>query len=155
MEKLQHSWYMHHHFLEPALKNLFDSITTGSRKHSSQSSTASKMLKDVQGEFLREWQSLTDGSDTQIPPKMLGNVIICKVHVKCTNNQLKVNIEDTRDWEGFLRNSSENSIKVILIQSKSLHVIEAKLKVYREFQHEIDSGNFVLLHVLDDYEEVA
>lgn len=42
-----------------------------------------------------------------------------------------------------------------MIQSKSLHVIEAKLKVYREFQHEIDSGNFVLLHVLDDYEEVA
>lgn len=101
MEKLEHSWYMHHHFLEPALKNLFDSITTGSRKHSSQSSTASKMLKDVQGEFLSEWQSLTDGSDTQIPPKMLGNVIICKVHVKCTNNQLKVNIEVNYSSFGF------------------------------------------------------
>lgn len=63
--------------------------------------------------------------------------------------------KNTHDWKGFLQTNSENIIKVILIQSKSLHVIEAKLRVYREFQQEIDSGNIVLQHVLEDYEEVA
>lgn len=34
-------------------------------------------------------------------------------------------------------------------------MIEAKLRVYREFQQEIDRDNIVLQHVLEDYEEVA
>lgn len=63
--------------------------------------------------------------------------------------------KNTDDWKGFLRTNSENTIKVILIQSKSLRVIEAKLRVYKEFQQEIDSDNIVLQHVLEDYEEVA
>lgn len=91
MEKIEHLWY--HDFLEPVLKDLFDSITKGSEEHTSQSSTASKLLKDVNDNFRSEWQRLTDGSDTQTHLKMPGNVIISKVRVKRINNQLKVNIE--------------------------------------------------------------
>lgn len=92
MEKVDHLWY--HDFLEPVLKDLFDSITKGSKEHSSESlRIASKLLKDVHDNFISEWQRLTDGSGTQIRLKMTGNVIICKVHVKRINNQLKVNIE--------------------------------------------------------------
>lgn len=44
---------------------------------------------------------------------------------------------------------------MILIYSKSLRVIEAKLRVYREYQNIIDPGNIYLHHVYEDMEELA
>lgn len=44
---------------------------------------------------------------------------------------------------------------MILIYSKSLRVIEAKLRVYREYQNIIDPGNIYLHHVYEDLEELA
>lgn len=41
------------------------------------------------------------------------------------------------------------------IESRSLHVIAAKLRVYREFKDCIDAGNIFLQHVLEDYDEIA
>lgn len=42
-----------------------------------------------------------------------------------------------------------------MIHSKSLRVIEAKLKVYREYKTDIDSSNIYLQHVYDDFGEVS
>lgn len=42
-----------------------------------------------------------------------------------------------------------------MIHSKSLRVIEAKLKVYREYKSDIDSSNIFLHHVYDDFGEVS
>lgn len=42
-----------------------------------------------------------------------------------------------------------------MIHSKSLRVIEAKLKVYKEYKTVIDSGKIFLQHVYDDYEEIS
>lgn len=42
-----------------------------------------------------------------------------------------------------------------MIHSKSLRVIEAKLKVYREYKTDIDSSNIFLQHVYDDFGEVS
>lgn len=42
-----------------------------------------------------------------------------------------------------------------MIHSKSLRVIEAKLKVYKEYQAVIDSSNIFLQHVDDDFDEIA
>lgn len=36
-----------------------------------------------------------------------------------------------------------------------MHVIETKLRVYREFKNFIDSGNIFLQHIYEDFEEVA
>lgn len=42
-----------------------------------------------------------------------------------------------------------------MIHSKSLRVIEAKLRVYREYKTVIDSGKIFLQHVYDDFEEIS
>lgn len=42
-----------------------------------------------------------------------------------------------------------------MINSKSLRVIEAKLKVYREYKTDIDTSNIFLQHVYDDFGEVS
>lgn len=41
------------------------------------------------------------------------------------------------------------------IESRSLHVIPAKLRVYRDFKDGIDTGDIFLHHVLEDYDEIA
>lgn len=42
-----------------------------------------------------------------------------------------------------------------MIHSKSLRVIEAKLRVYREYKTVIDSGKILLHHIYDDFEEIS
>lgn len=42
-----------------------------------------------------------------------------------------------------------------MIHSKSLRVIEAKLRVYREYKTVIDSGKILLHHVYEDFEEIS
>lgn len=63
--------------------------------------------------------------------------------------------KDSDDWERFLQDNREDQVRVILIHSKSLRVIEAKLKVYREYKTVIDSGKIFLQHVYDDFEEIS
>lgn len=63
--------------------------------------------------------------------------------------------KDSDDWKRFLQDNRENQVRVILIHSKSLRVIEAKLEVYREYKTVIDSGKIFLQHVYDDYEEIS
>lgn len=63
--------------------------------------------------------------------------------------------KDSDDWERFLQDNKENQVRVILIHSKSLRVIEAKLRVYREYKSVIDSGKIFLHHVYDDFEEIS
>lgn len=46
-------------------------------------------------------------------------------------------------------------MRVILIQSKCMPIIEAKLEVYKRFKSHIDSENIFLLHKFEEYDEVA
>lgn len=72
------------------------------------------------------------------------------------NKNVHVSIfKDSYVWERFLQAKQKDQVKVILIHSKSLRVIEAKLKVYREYKTDIDSSNIFLNHVYDDFGEVS
>lgn len=55
----------------------------------------------------------------------------------------------------FLRINKDNIIRLILINSRYLRVIEAKHSVYREFQSDIASEKIYLQHVIEDYDEIA
>lgn len=51
--------------------------------------------------------------------------------------------------------NEENITRVILIRSESIHVVEAKLAVYRKYKHLINKRKLILHHVYEDYDEVA
>lgn len=55
----------------------------------------------------------------------------------------------------FFHLNEDNIVKVILIKSESLSIIEAKLIVYRKFKHFINNRKVLLQHVLEDFDEVA
>lgn len=75
---------------------------------------------------------------------------------KLKNKNIYVSIfKNSDDWERFLQANQKDRVKVILIHSKSVRVIEAKLKVYREYESVIDSSNIFLQHVYDDFEKVS
>lgn len=59
------------------------------------------------------------------------------------------------DWKKILQVNHNDHVRLILVQSKYMRVIEAKLKVYNEYKVEIESGNILLHHVFDDYDEIA
>lgn len=59
------------------------------------------------------------------------------------------------DWKKILQVNHNDHVRLILVQSKYLRVIEAKLKVYNEYKDEIESENLLLQHVFDDYDEIA
>lgn len=84
-----------------------------------------------------------------------GKIYFAEVMVTCEKNQLIVKPKDSNDWEKFLQDNQEHQVKVILIHSKSVRVIEAKLNVYKEYKTVIDSGKIYLQHVYDDFEEIS
>lgn len=72
------------------------------------------------------------------------------------NKNIHVSIlKSSDDWERFLQANQKDRVKVILIRSKSVRVIEAKLKVYREYNTVIESSNIFLQHEYDDFEKVS
>lgn len=50
---------------------------------------------------------------------------------------------------------NEDVVKVILIHSKSLNVIEAKEIVYNEYKHRFHSEKFYVQHASEDYDEIS
>lgn len=64
-------------------------------------------------------------------------------------------LKNSNDWERFLQADQRDPVKVILVHSKSMRVIEAKLKVYRKYKTVIDSSNLFLQHVYDDVEKIS
>lgn len=83
-----------------------------------------------------------------------------KIKKKVSKTNLNKNIyvsifKNADDWERFLQANQKDQVKVILIHSKSVRVIEAKLKVYREYKSVIDAKNIFLQHVYDDFEKVV
>lgn len=64
-------------------------------------------------------------------------------------------LKNSNDWERFLQANQKVPVKVILIHSKSVRVLEAKLKIYREYKTAIDSSNILLQHEYDDIEEIS
>lgn len=59
------------------------------------------------------------------------------------------------DWKKILQVNHNDHVRLFLVQSKYMRVIEAKLKVYNEYKVQIESGNILLQHVFDDYDEIA
>lgn len=49
----------------------------------------------------------------------------------------------------------DNPIKVILITSKSLPIVEAKLTVYKKYKHVINKKNIFLQHEHEEFDDVA
>lgn len=69
--------------------------------------------------------------------------------------KLSLFFKDPYEWNRFLQANQADKVRVILIHSKSVRVIEAKLKVYKEYQAVIDSSNIFLQHVHDDFDEIT
>lgn len=64
--------------------------------------------------------------------------------------------KDVGSWYTFKYGKQNEAVKLLLISSKSLRVIETKLRVYIEFRFDIDSQKILLQHEHDeDYDEIA
>lgn len=59
-------------------------------------------------------------------------------------------MKDSAQKEHFFKFDSSDTPRVIWVYSKSLHVIDAKLSVYKKYEHDMESKNILLHH---DYEE--
>lgn len=57
--------------------------------------------------------------------------------------------------EDFFDFGKENIPRVILIRSKCISVVEAKLEVYRKYKLNINKGDIFLQHEYEEYDEVA
>lgn len=114
-------------------------------------------LRDVlhEVELLSKEVILNNTIETTANSNEHGKVYVAEVTVTSEKNELNVNIKDSYGWKRFLQAKQKDQVKVILIHSKSLRVIEAKLKVYREYKTDIDSSNIFLQHVYDDFGEVS
>lgn len=55
----------------------------------------------------------------------------------------------------FLKSDLKNTTKVLWVHSESIHVIEAKLRVCKEYEQFIGSNNILLHHTLDEYDEIC
>lgn len=64
-------------------------------------------------------------------------------------------MKDPSKWEEFLQANQHNEVRIILVKSDSLPIVEAKLKVYKAFKSHIDSENIFLHHVFEEYDEIA
>lgn len=80
---------------------------------------------------------------------------VAEVTVTCEKSELNVKQKNSDDWERFLQANQKDRVKVILIHSKSVRVIEAKLKVYKKYNTVIESSNLFLQHEYDDFENVS
>lgn len=55
--------------------------------------------------------------------------------------------------ENFFK-ASDNRLKVIWIESKSVHVVESKLRVYEEFKDLIDLNKILIHHASENHEDL-
>lgn len=55
----------------------------------------------------------------------------------------------------FFDFEKNNSPRAILIRSKCIPVVEAKLEIYRRYKHCINKGTIFLQHEYEDFDEVA
>lgn len=59
-------------------------------------------------------------------------------------------------WEcDFFEFRKENIVRVILIKSDFIGVIDVKLEVYRNYRFFIDLGMIVLYYIYDEYDEIV
>lgn len=56
--------------------------------------------------------------------------------------------------EKFFSASDENLVKVVWIESKSVHVVESKLRVYEEFKDLIDLKKILIHHALENHQNL-
>lgn len=55
----------------------------------------------------------------------------------------------------FFNVNEDYLTRVILIKSKSLPVVDAKLVVYKKYKHVINRRNIILLHEYEEFDDVA
>lgn len=55
----------------------------------------------------------------------------------------------------FFNSDLENITRVLWVHSESVHVIEAKLRVCKEYEQFISSNNILIHHTLDEYENIS
>lgn len=58
-------------------------------------------------------------------------------------------------FQEFFDFEKNNSLRVILIRSKCIPVVEAKLEVYRRYRNFISKGKIFLQHEYEDFDELA
>lgn len=63
--------------------------------------------------------------------------------------------QDPKKWEEFLQANKHDEVRIILIKSDSLSIVEAKFEVYKALKDRINSENMFLHHVLEEYDEIA
>lgn len=63
--------------------------------------------------------------------------------------------KDVGSWYTFKYGKQNEAVKLLLISSKSLRVIETKLRVYREFRFDIDSQKILLQHEHDEIAKIS
>lgn len=64
-------------------------------------------------------------------------------------------MQESIEWQNFLQANKKDEVRIILIKSECMSVIEAKLSVYKKFKPYIDSENIFLLHEFEEYDEIA
>lgn len=55
----------------------------------------------------------------------------------------------------FFNSDLENITRVLWVHSESVHVIEAKLRVCKEYEQFISSNNILIHHTLDEYDNIC
>lgn len=80
----------------------------------------------------------------------------CAIYIIYFGNYLNISFfQDYNEWTNFLQRDNKDEIRIILIHSRSLPSIQAKLVVYKTYQSKIKSENIYLHHDYDDYDEIS
>lgn len=122
-------------------------------------SFAHKLVKQSLHDFLNGIKSLSLGVELtrnineKIEDTKPGTVCVYETDIFENKGGI---IQYKNSWErDFFESRKENIVRVILIKSDSIGVIDAKLEAYRNYRPFIDSGMIVLHHVYDEYDEIA
>lgn len=145
----------------PELKVLFDSVEKALHVPDDPESFAkSLMLASHSEETVSQIKLLSERLDFKIMENVSGEedpgtICVFDVDVFFEKDHLQVVKRDPVRWIKTTHQKNENILKVILVHSKSLRVIETKLRVYREYEGLFRSKMLHIQHEYDDFDEIA
>lgn len=76
------------------------------------------------------------------------------VQVICRHGTLKLNGKDAANKESFFHSTSGNLVKVICICRKSVHVVDAKLSIFMNYEYYLKEQTSYIQHALENSEYV-
>nr|XP_034310800.1 uncharacterized protein LOC105335643 isoform X1 [Crassostrea gigas] len=149
--------------ISPDLKDLFQSVESAFcvPEDTEQLSFAANLLKSVDSEKIAsEIKLLSDRLEFLDCSKVFGNEdpgTVCALDVDIVFNKDHLGVEkrDPYQWKDQSLLKSEKIMKVILVHSKSLRVVETKLRVYKEYEMLFRSKTLQLQHEYEDFDEIA